>query len=248
MKNWTDKHVSPRRHRGTVNPTKKKFFFGFNRVSVSLWLFWCLIAAVWADGNPKLTVEQVCQKVETAQSSVQDAQMDLRMEVKDTLSGQQQDMNGRIQIKSPDRVYVHYAKPNEQFLYIDKKLVQMYQPDQKMVYRQSNGQKRDSSPIYVGVGKQLENYVKISKVSFFKYSDSEIGLLFKPLDALNAGFDSMKVTVHTKDWWPFQMEVETPSTRTKVQFSHFTFNQGIADSVFQFTAPQGVSVVDGEVF
>jgi outer membrane lipoprotein-sorting protein len=248
MKNWTDKQISPQRHRDTVNRPKKESFFGFLRVSVSLWLFGCLAVVVWADGRQKLTVEEVCQKVETAQASVKDAQMDLNMEVKDTLSGAQQNMSGRIQIKAPDLVYVHYAKPTEQFLYIDKSLVQMYQPDQKMVYLQHNTQAKNASPVYVGVGKQLENYVKISKVTFFKYSDSEVGLLFKPLDALNAGFDSMKVYVHTKDWWPYQMEVETPSTLSKAKFSNFSFDQGLADSIFRFTAPQGVRVVDGEVF
>ncbi len=205
-------------------------------------------AAVGAAGAPKdLSVAEVSKKVEGAQAAIQDVQMDLNMEMKDALSGAQQQVQGAIKIKSPDLVYVHYTKPTEQFLYVGGNLMQMYQPDQKMVYQQHSDKTHGAEPVYLGVGKELKKYIAVSRVSIIKNSDSEVGLLFIPFSD-NAGFDKMKVYIHKKDWWPYQMEVETPSMTTKARFSNFTFNKGLKADLFRFTPPKGAQVVDGSVF
>jgi len=215
----------------------------------ALTAFIALDAPSWAgvDAKKDLTVDQVTQNVEAAQSSVKDVQMDLTMEMKDALSGQEQKSKGQIKIKTPDRVYVHYTQPTEQFLYIAGPLAQMYQPSQKMVYQQKSGKGANAGPVYVGVGKALKQYVGVSRVSIIKNTDSEIGLLFLPLKE-DAGFDKMRVYILKKDWWPYQMEVETPSVTTRASFSNFSFNQGLADSLFQFKAPKDAEVVDGEIY
>jgi outer membrane lipoprotein-sorting protein len=201
-----------------------------------------------ADSNtPALTVKEVVNKVETAQDSVDDVQMKLEMSMKDTLSGQEQHLHGLIQIKSPDKVYVHYEKPNEQFLYVNGSSMQMYQPDQKTVYTQKSEAGKDRSPFYLGVGRALKKYVKVSRVSITKDSGDEIVLLFIPVDD-NQGFDRMKVLIHKKDWWPYQMQVDTTSTITKADFKDFVFNKGLADSLFKFTPPKDAQVVEGGAF
>lgn len=204
----------------------------------------------FAWGNPAkdLTVAEITQKVETAQSAVKDVQMDLNMEMKDSLSGAVQKMKGQIKIKNPNRVFVHFSQPNEQFLYISGPLAQMYQPSQKMVYQQKSGKGTNAGPVYVGVGKQLKNYIEICKVSIKKNSNDEVQLLFKPYSPDSAGFDEMKVFIHKKDWWPYQMEMETTSATTKASFSNFSFNKGLLDGLFEFKAPKGAEVVDGLIY
>ncbi len=206
------------------------------------------VARVTFAVDPKdLSVAEVSQKVEDAQAGVKDVQMDLSMEMKDSLSGTSQKVKGQIKIKSPDLVYVHYTQPMEQSLYIDGNLAQMYQPSQKMVYQQHNGQGKDAEPIYVGVGQQLKKYIAISRVSIIKNDDNEVELSFLPV-VDDAGFDKMRVYIHKKDWWPYQMEVETPSTTTKAVFSNISFNQGLADGLFKFQPPKDAEVVEGAVF
>lgn len=200
-----------------------------------------------ADNSKDLSVKEVSKKVEEAQAAAKDVQMDLSMEMKDSLSGSQQKVSGQIKIKSPDLVYVHYNKPMEQFLYVSGPLAQMYQPSEKMVYQQHNGKGAHAEPVYVGVGKELKKYIAISRVSIIKNSDSEIELLFIPV-VDDAGFDKMRVYIHKKDWWPYQMEVETPSTTTKAVFSNFLFNKDLPESLFQFTPPKGAQIVEGAVF
>jgi outer membrane lipoprotein-sorting protein len=206
-----------------------------------------MAAGVWADTAKDLSVDEVSRKVEDAQAGVKDVQMDLNMEMKDSLSGTQQKVKGQIKIKSPNFVYVHYTQPTEQFLYVAGTLAQMYQPAQKMVYQQHNGKGAQAEPVYVGVGKELKKYIGISRVSIIKDSDSEVEMLFIPV-VEDAGFDKMRVYIHKKDWWPYQMEVETPSMTTKAVFSNFSFNQGLAESLFQFTPPKSAQVVEGAVF
>jgi len=204
-----------------------------------------LVAGPAFAGEParKLTVEEVLAKVDEAQTKVSDAQMDLEMEMKDTLSGSGRKMRGLVQLRDPDLVRVHYKSPDEQFLYIGGKKAQMYDPAQKMVYLQQG-----SAPVYIGVGKQLKQYVKTCKVTITKDSGDEVVLLFTPKDRIAAGFDKMKVQVRKKDWWPQRLEMETPSLTTKARFSNLKFDQGLAESLFKFTPPKGVEMVDGAIF
>ncbi len=206
-----------------------------------------IASGVWADAAKDLSVDEVSKKVEDAQAVVKDVQMDLSMEMKDSLSGTQQKVKGQIKIKSPNLVYVHYTQPTEQFLYVAGTSAQMYQPAQKMVYQQRNGNGAQAEPVYLGVGKELKRYISISRVSIIKDTESEIELLFIPV-VEDAGFDKMRVSIHKKDWWPYQMEVETPSMTTEAVFSNFSFNQGLAESLFQFTPPKSAQVVEGAVF
>jgi outer membrane lipoprotein-sorting protein len=235
---------SPQRHRDTVN--LKNILIGC--VFVSLWLNLGFSPKLKADSDsPALSVQEVSQKVEDAQDSVDDVQMKLEMTMKDSLSGQEQHQNGLIQIKSPDKVYVRYDKPNEQFLYVNGGSMQMYQPDQKTVYVQKNVSGKDRSPFYLGVGRALKKYIKVSRVSIIKDSGDEVVLLFIPVDD-NQGFDRMKVSIRKKNWWPYRMEVETPSVTTKADFKDFVFNKGLPDNLFKFTPPQDAQVVEGGAF
>jgi outer membrane lipoprotein carrier protein len=264
MKNLINLNQSPtpRRQDTKKDVNKLKFknkFFFLNLVlnkpflaswclGVGLFLFVLSVAAVWADSGKELSVDQVSKNVEEAQAGIQDVQMDLKMEMKDSLSGTQQKVEGKVKIKSPDMVYVHYTQPTEQFLYAGGDLVQMYQPAQKMVYQQHSGKGQNANaPIYLGVGKELKKYIGISRVSIIENSDNQVGLLFMPL-VEDAGFDKMKVYIHKKDWWPYRMEVETPAMTTKADFSNISFNSGLKDSLFQFTPPKSAQVVEGAVF
>ncbi len=199
-------------------------------------------------GKKELTVSDVAQKVEGAQNSIQDAQMDLEMEMKDSLSGAEQKSRASVSMKSPDKIYAHYTKPEEQFLYVGGSLSQMYQPGQKTVYQQRTGKGKRAEPVYLGVGKQLKKYIGISKVTLCRNNDNEVGLLFIPNDKMTAGFDKMRVYIHKKDWWPYQVEMETPSMNTKAKFSNFSFNKGLKDELFKFTPPKDAQVVDGDIF
>ena len=196
----------------------------------------------------ELTVTEVSQKVEEAQDAAKDVQMDLSMDMKDSLSGTSQKLKGKIKVKSPDLVYVHYTQPTEQYLYVAGSLAQMYQPGAKTVYQQHSGKGKEAEPVYVGVGKQLKKYIAISKATIVKNSGDEVQMKLIPFSPEDAGFDKMMVYIHKKDWWPYQMEMETPSMETKAVFSNFSFNQGLAESLFLFTPPKGVEVVEGTVF
>lgn len=189
-------------------------------------------------------VKAVLDKVEEAQSAVKDVQMDLKMEVKDGVSGQKQSIRGVVKMKSPDKVFTHYTKPTEQFLYIRGNALLMYQPDQSMVYKQSTAK---GQPAYLGVGKQLKMYSDTSRVSIIKDSKDEVVLLFVPEDGASQ-FERMKVTVAKADWWPRKVEIASGSMKSSAEFAKPVFNQGLDEGIFKFTPPEGVNVVEGEIF
>ncbi len=227
---------------------KPNFIVPVFRNSFVVFVTFVVGAAFAGPSDKPLTVEEISQKVDEAQTKVTDAQMSLEMEMKDALSGAQQKMKGSVKMKSPDRIYVHYTQPEEQFLYIEGKLAQMYQPSQKTVYRQETAAGKNEAPIYLGLGKQLKKYMGTSHVSILKNSGDEVALLLVPKDKMAAGFDKMTVTLRKKDWWPVRMEMETPSMTTKVRFSNFAFNQALSVELFKFTPPKGAQVVDGSIF
>ncbi len=109
-----------------------------------------------AQDKKVLSVKDVSDLVEAAQLAALDAQMDLRMEMKDSLSGQTQNYEGKVFTKSPGKVYVHYTKPEEQFLYVGSEGSQMYQPSEKMDYIQKGAKGKDARPVYLGVGQELK--------------------------------------------------------------------------------------------
>ena len=199
---------------------------------------------LWADAPKALSVNEITQKVQEAQDSVQDQQMRIETNMKDTLSGQEKHFRGTVQIKA-DKVFVHYEKPDEQLLYIVGDKMQMYVPTQETVYTQDTGKGR--APFYLGVGRALKKYVKVSRVSITKDNNDEVVLLFIPYDD-KQGFDRMKVAIHKKDWWPYQMEMDTPSVTAKAEFKDLKFNQGLQDSLFKFTPPKDTEVVEGSAF
>jgi len=102
---------------------------------VSLWL----TSVSFADQPKPLSVNDVTQKVQDAQDAAEDIQMRIENNMKDTLSGQEKHFHGTVQIKSSDKVFIHYEKPDEQFLYINGKSTRMYVPDQNTVYHQDAG-------------------------------------------------------------------------------------------------------------
>ena len=201
---------------------------------------------VLSSDNPDLApaVRDVLKKVEEAQTSVKDVQMDLKMTVQDLVSGQKQTFKGKVTIKQPDRVITHYTSPTEQFLYINGRSLMMYQPEQNMVYKKDAEKGR---PPYLGVGQELKKYAKTSRVSIAKETSDRVVLLFVPNEG-ESQFNRMKVTVRKSDWWPETVEIQTSAMANKAQFLNPVFNQGLPDSQFKFTPPPGASVVEGEIF
>ncbi len=215
-------------------------FFGTSLLAA---LFF-LTTPLWADTPKNLLVNDIIQKVQEAQDVVKDMQMRIEINMKDTLSGQEKHFHGLVQIKA-DKVFVHYEKPDEQLLYIVGDKMKMYLPDQKTVYAQDTG--KGQAPFYLGVGRALKKYVKVSRVSITKVSGDEVVLLFIPKDD-NQGFDRMKVSIHKKDWWPYRMEMDTPSVTARAEFKDLKFDQGLQDSLFKFTPPKDAQVVEGSAF
>ncbi len=250
MKSWIKNIFSPDPQSGKRKKGYSRFPFFLKCVFIFLGLAFFTSAAPLRGGTSAkkdLTVEDVSKKIEEAQASIRDVQMDLNLEMKDSLSNQKQSCKGAIKIKNPDKIFVHYTKPTEQFLYAQGDLLEMYQPDQKTVYEQHQAKKGHSAPVYLGVGKELKKYFDISRVTIIKNDGNEVGLLFIPLSE-NAGFDSMKVYIRKKDWWPSQMEMLNPSMETKARFNNFQFNKGLSDQLFQFKPPAETQVVEGEIF
>jgi len=195
-----------------------------------------------------LSVDEILKRVDKSQAAMKDVEMELKMEMKDSLSGTKQQVRGLVRMKNPGRVWAHYTHPIEQFLFVKGDRVRMYQPAQNMVYQQKGGSSgKGGEPVYLGVGHELKQYMAISRVSISKETGEEVTLLFVPRSQQGL-FDRMKVTINKRTWWPYKIEMKAPSADTKATFQKFRFNQGMEDSLFEFTPPSDAQIVEGAVF
>ncbi len=192
-----------------------------------------------------LSVKEISRRVDAAQAAMKDVRMELKMEMKDALSGVKQNVRGVVVMKNPGKVFVHYTHPIEQFLYIRDEVIQMYQPTQNMVYKQKAG--KGGEPVYLGVGHELNQYMAISRVSVVQETSEEVTLLLVP-KVSDALFERMRVVVNKRTWWPVQVRMQSPSVETKATFQKFRFDEGVPDSTFEFSPPDDAQTVEGAVF
>jgi len=192
-----------------------------------------------------LNAKEISRRVDAAQAAMKDVRMELKMEMKDALSGVKQNVRGVVVMKNPGKVFVHYTHPIEQFLYIRDDVIQMYQPTQNMVYKQKAG--KGGEPVYLGVGHELNQYMAISRVSVVQETSEEVTLLLVP-KVSDALFERMRVVVNKRTWWPVQVRMQSPSVETKATFQKFRFDEGVPDSTFEFSPPDDAQTVEGAVF
>lgn len=195
-----------------------------------------------------LSVAEISRRVDAAQAAMKDVRMDLKMEMKDSLSGTKQQVRGEVVMKNPGRVFVRYTHPTEQYLYISGGLIQMFQPAQNMVYKQkASPAGKGGEPAYLGVGHELKEYMAISRVSVVQETSEEVTLLLVP-KIQGALFERMRVVINKRTWWPVQVRMQSPSVETKATFQKFRFDTGVEDSTFEFTPPDEAQIVEGAVF
>ncbi len=185
-------------------------------------------------------VQWIAQQVEKAQTTFTTVQMNLNEHVLDLINKTSELVRGIVIMKNPNLLYVHYQAPINQFFYMTRRYTQLYQPDQNMDFKQKIGS--SVSMGYFRVGQRLDEYFKDSYVSLWKETASTAILLLKA-KTNKYHFQSMKIFISKKNWWPYRVDVRTNSVLIRIVFNQFKFNIPVRNGFFHFVPPRGVSVV-----
>ncbi len=158
-------------------------------------------------------------------------------------AGQETMAKGRVFLKRPGLMRWQYVSPEPQLIVTVKDLVYVYEKeaDQVMVIPRnrllSSGISR---AFFFGKGR-LADYFTLN-VPKEKWVDREWTLCLVPRSD-NPQVEKMWITIDSKTHLVREIWIQDKlGTRTHLTFSDMKVNEGLADSLFQFTPPEGVEV------
>jgi outer membrane lipoprotein carrier protein len=188
------------------------------------------------------SVQTVVKKLQTRYDSTKGFRADFAQEVESATLGQKVEARGKVFFKKPGRMRWEFIEP-EQLLVSDGKFFWLYQPKDKQVIKTPFAQAfRSSSPasFLLGVGRITKDFTptlhaqnaKTYTLRLTPKKDPEaIGLLDLEVDAKT--FDILQATI-----------IDPIGNTTRVRFSNIDRKSSLDESLFRFTVPDGVDIVD----
>jgi len=150
--------------------------------------------------------------------------------------------NGRVAMSAPRLFRWEYAKPFEQLIVADGKVVWVYDPDLKQATRREQPAEEQSSPLAA-----LIDPTRLDREFVVKELPAADGLDWielRPRHPDNATFESARLGFD--DAGLARMRVVDPlGQRTELTFSKWKRNPSFAGGTFRFAPPKGVDIVAG---
>ncbi|MBM4255694.1 MAG: outer membrane lipoprotein chaperone LolA [Deltaproteobacteria bacterium] len=209
-------------------------------------LFLC-VAVLFSTGYsvyaaPPASVQTIVKKLQARYDSTKGFRADFTQEVESATLGQKVTANGKVFFKKPGRMRWEFVDP-EQLLVSDGKFFWLHQPKEKQVLKTPFAQAfRSSSPasFLLGVGQITKDFTptlhaqeaKTYTLRLTPKKDPEaIGLLDLEVDMKT--FDIVQATI-----------IDPVGNTTRVRFTNINRKSPADESLFRFTVPDGVDVVE----
>jgi outer membrane lipoprotein carrier protein len=152
---------------------------------------------------------------------------------------------GTVYFKNPKNMLWNYSKPNNKKLIINSQKVWLYLPEEKVVYTQKADYILKSKvliKLLSGLGRLQEDFTVQYAVPKALDKKGNYLLLLRPLEK-NAFLNPFQITVDKNTYFILQISFEDAlGNSTVLKFSNISANIGLADKMFQFTPPAGVSI------
>ncbi len=155
-------------------------------------------------------------------------------------------MKGRLTLKNPDKFSIEYEEPEKQVVKCDGKVVWVYVPSMNQAVTQEVKNVKNRDNILFGFGKFLATLRRDFSNNLNKLPGKENLLEIESVPKA-AGCDFRKVVflVDREVWLPVKITVYyTETSFVYVNFFNPKTNTGAADSLFEFTPPEGTTIVE----
>lgn len=188
------------------------------------------------------SVNDIVKKLQARYDTTSGFRADFAQEVVSVTLGQKIEARGKVFFKKPGRMRWEFIEP-EQLLVTDGKFFWFYQPADKQVIRSPFEQAfRSNSPasFLLGVGRIDQDFIvaltgetkETCSLRLTPKKDPEaIGLLDLEVDAKT--FDILQATI-----------IDPLGNTTRVRFTNIDRKAPLDETLFRFTIPPGVDVVD----
>lgn len=154
--------------------------------------------------------------------------------------------SGTVYFKKPRRMLWDYSSPQRKKLIINPKTAWLYVPEDKLVYMQDADaliSSRLTIRFLTGIGKLKDDFqVRYASDPYDREGNYLLELVPKTKDVA-AGFDKLSVTVDRNTYLITRCVFrDMYGNVTRISFRNFKLNNGLSDSLFNFTPPAGVTV------
>ena len=155
-------------------------------------------------------------------------------------------MKGRLVLKKPDKFSIEYDEPEKQTVKCDGRKVWVYIPSMNQAVTQEVKEIKNRDNILFGFGKFLSS-VRLNFTNTLSVKPGKEGLLEIESVPKSGAYDFRKVVflIDREAWLPVKITVYYSETSfVYVKFYHPRTDTGAADSLFEFTPPEGTTIVD----
>ncbi|MFH2011379.1 MAG: outer membrane lipoprotein chaperone LolA [Pseudomonadota bacterium] len=219
------------------------------RIYLLIVLFGFVLSLVFFSPDPTLgiTLEVIVAKVQDVYQNTKDFKAEFIQESTLKSISKTQVANGKIYFKNPGKLRWDYYHPNKQEVVTDGKTLWMYIPQDKqvMINKLSNVYQSNTSTFFLsGMGNLKRDFdIQMVKQTLDNgEKDYTLKLVPKePQSNLNELFLVVnKTTFQVMETYFYDFY----GNLIRIKFKNPVVNRGLSDSIFIFTIPEGVEVIE----
>lgn len=193
-----------------------------------------------------LSSEEVINKLKEWDKKLDSLQAGFEQTVTFEETGMKTRIEGKLQYLKPNNLRVEHSKPQKQVVYTDKKNIWIYKPDDAQAVKAVwNDWIKQQSGTFSGLT-DFGDYAKViekHKITVKQPKNSpEIELVMSPKE--NPKLYTLTMVLSKTDFFPVGIRLKIDKTAVDTRLVDIRKNETIAAAVFEFKAPEGVSVIE----
>ncbi len=190
------------------------------------------------------TVEEVVEKVKASYDGATSLTCDVRRVTASGMLGQRRIVRGTLRMLLPEMFRIDYVAPYEQSLICNGETVWIYTPknEQVVVSSVTDYQEREMLGNLIGYFERDYTYEDAGTATV----DGRATMVLKMVARTDqVAYPSGRLWVDTERWLPAEVELTDDIGNTiSYRLSNIKLNQSLSKSIFSFTPPDGVEVIE----
>lgn len=189
-------------------------------------------------------VTKIIKSMETKEATIVDMSIDYTQTIVYFSTGEKQSTRGEIKMKDAN-IYMYQRQPKHQHTYIDGKKIITYIPANKQAVVDNWKDVLENDVLLATALNFSKNY-KRAKLEYFisliVQTDNEYCLMVKSVQE-KADW-KLYLNVDTKTFLVNSAVFENNNFKVEVKLSNYRLNTGLSDSIFKFTLPKDIELVE----
>jgi outer membrane lipoprotein carrier protein len=215
---------------------------------MSSWLLALIVVSATAPAAKPELLPQVVQRLQKKYESAADYRARFTQKYTYAATGRERTSTGEVLVKKPGRMRWDYAGPEPQMYLAADGNLWVYEPEAKQAYRQDLKASQLPAAVSFLMGKgKLSDEFDISVAKDLPYGEaSDHRLALKPKKPQST-YKAIYLVVDPKTYLVRQsVLINTQGDINAITFSEVKINSKLADSLFKWTQPPGVRVIEAK--